>query len=98
MIYLCCLIQMKIADYKRMANRTGGTRFPVVNESYKLVGIVTSREMINTKDDDEIDKVMTRNPIYVNAMSTVASCAHMMIWEGIELIPVVSSNEKRQWV
>ncbi|MDN8954842.1 CBS domain-containing protein, partial [Staphylococcus aureus] len=57
-------------------------------------GIVTSREMINTKDDDEIDKVMTRNPIYVNAMSTVASCAHMMIWEGIELIPVVSSNKK----
>ena len=50
--------------------------------------------MINTKDDDEIDKVMTRNPIYVNAMSTVASCAHMMIWEGIELIPVVSSNKK----
>lgn len=47
---------MKIADYKRMANRTGHTRFPVVNESYKLVGIVTSREMINTKDDDEIDK------------------------------------------
>ncbi len=85
---------MKIADYKRMANRTGHTRFPVVNESYKLVGIVTSREMINTKDDDEIDKVMTRNPIYVNAMSTVASCAHMMIWEGIELIPVVSSNKK----
>ena len=85
---------MKIADYKRMANQTGHTRFPVVNESYKLVGIVTSREMINTKDDDEIDKVMTRNPIYVNAMSTVASCAHMMIWEGIELIPVVSSNKK----
>ena len=56
---------MKIADYKRMANRTGHARFPVVNESYKLVGIVTSREMINTKDDDEIDKVMTRNPIYV---------------------------------
>ena len=43
---------MKIADYKRMANRTGHTRFPVVNESYKLVGIVTSREMINTKDDE----------------------------------------------
>ena len=40
---------MKIADYKRMANRTGHTRFPVVNESYKLVGIVTSREMINTR-------------------------------------------------
>ncbi len=27
-------------------------------------------------------------------MSTVASCAHMMIWEGIQLIPVVSSNKK----
>ncbi|MDN8763617.1 CBS domain-containing protein, partial [Staphylococcus aureus] len=56
---------MNIADYKRMANRTGHTRFPVVNESYKLVGFVTSREMINTKDVVELDKVMTRNPIYV---------------------------------
>ncbi|MBO1198502.1 CBS domain-containing protein [Staphylococcus simiae] len=85
---------MKIEDYKRIANETGHTRFPVVNETYKLVGIVTSREIINTEDNDEIGSIMTKNPICVTASSTVASCAHMMIWEGIELIPVVASNNK----
>lgn len=85
---------MKIEDYKMLANQTGHTRFPVVNEAFKLVGIVTSREIINTRINDKISKIMTANPIKVNVTNTVASCAHMMIWEGIELIPVVESNNK----
>lgn len=85
---------MKIVDYKCMVNWIGYIRFLVVNELYKLVGIVISWEMINIKDDDEIDKVMMWNFIYVNVMSIVVSCVYMMIWEGIELIFVVLSNKK----
>lgn len=54
---------MKINDYKKLANDTGHTRFPIVNEDFKLVGIVTSREIINMNEEDELGKIMTRNPL-----------------------------------
>ncbi|WP_145366375.1 DRTGG domain-containing protein [Staphylococcus capitis] len=85
---------MKINDYKKLANDTGHTRFPIVNEDFKLVGIVTSREIINMNEEDELGKITTRNPLSVKLTNTVASCAHMMIWEGIELLPVTNNNKK----
>lgn len=85
---------MKINDYKKLANDTGHTRFPIVNEDFKLVGIVTSREIINMNEEDELGKIMIRNPLSVKLTNTVASCAHMMIWEGIELLPVTNNNKK----
>lgn len=85
---------MKINDYKKLANKTGHTRFPIVNEKFKLVGIVTSREIINMNEDDQLGKVMTKQPLSVKLTNTVASCAHLMIWEGIELLPVTDNNKK----
>ena len=83
---------MTLEDYKQIANETGHTRFPVVNKDYKLVGIVTSREIINMNDNDMIEDVMTKHPISVKLSNT--SCAHLLIWEGIEL-PVTDNNKKQ---
>ncbi|OMG43117.1 hypothetical protein BK140_44410, partial [Paenibacillus macerans] len=69
-------------------------RFPIVNEEFKLVGIVTSREIINMNEEDLLGKVMTKNPLSVKLTNTVASCAHLLIWEGIELLPVTDNNKK----
>ena len=66
----------------KIANETGHTRFPIVNE-FKLVGIVTSREIINMNEEDLLGKVMTKNPLSVKLTNTVASCAHLLIWEGL---------------
>lgn len=78
----------------KIANETGHTRFPIVNEEFKLVGIVTSREIINMNEEDLLGKVMTKNPLSVKLTNTVASCAHLLIWEGIELLPVTDNNKK----
>ena len=67
----------------KIANETGHTRFPIVNEEFKLVGIVTSREIINMNEEDLLGKVMTKNPLSVKLTNTVASCAHLLIWEGL---------------
>ena len=47
-----------------------------MNEDFKLVGIVTSREIINMNEEDELGKIMTRNPLSVKLTNTVASCAY----------------------
>jgi predicted transcriptional regulator len=44
--------------------------------------------------DEKIEKVMTKNPITVNLKTSLASAAHEMVWEGIELLPVVDDYRK----
>ncbi|MDN6182572.1 MAG: CBS domain-containing protein [Staphylococcus equorum] len=85
---------MKLIDYKEKARATGHSRFPVIDEQWKLVGIITSKEIIKMDDYDTIAQFMTKAPINVQLTTTVANCAHMMIWEGIELLPVTTSSKK----
>jgi predicted transcriptional regulator len=70
------------------------TRFPVVDEQMRLVGIVTSKDIIGHDETEPIDKVMTKNPITTSPRVSVASSAHLMVWEGIELLPVVDNHRK----
>ncbi|EKU50210.1 DRTGG domain-containing protein [Staphylococcus massiliensis] len=85
---------MKVADFKDVAKETGHARFPIVDRNKKLLGIITSKDIISHDTHTDIKQVMTKSPIYVQLNTTVASCAHLMIWEGIELLPVTSSNRK----
>ncbi|MET3290983.1 CBS domain-containing protein [Brevibacillus fluminis] len=70
------------------------TRFPVVDDQMRLVGIVTSKDIIGHDSWVTMDKVMTKNPITTSPRVSVASSAHLMVWEGIELLPVVDNHKR----
>jgi len=56
--------------------------------------MITSKDVVGEEDDTLIEKVMTKNPIAVQATTSLAYIAHLMVWEGIEVVPVVNqSNE-----
>ncbi|WP_409302146.1 DRTGG domain-containing protein [Peribacillus sp. SCS-155] len=74
-------------DYNR---ETKHSRFPVVDHKMKIQGIVTSKDVLGQSGDTSIEKIMTKNPMTVGIKTSVASSAHMMVWEGIELLPVVN--------
>lgn len=70
------------------------SRYPVLDSKKRVVGIVTSRDVIGKEKDTPIEKVMTKNPLVVQTKTSLAYVAHMMVWEGIEVVPVVGqSNE-----
>jgi len=71
---------------------TGHGRFPVVDVNFKVVGMVTSKDIMGQERHMIIEKVMTKNPITVSAKTSVASVAQMMVWEGIEVLPVVDEQ------
>ncbi|MCP8967443.1 CBS domain-containing protein [Ectobacillus ponti] len=73
-------------------------RYPVVDESLKVLGIVTSKDVIGVPLDTPVEKVMTKNPITANGKVSVASAARMMVWEGIELLPVVDESNQLQGI
>lgn len=80
----------KVTYFKEVNRKTAHSGYPVVEKGGKLVGIITSRDAIGKSDDDLIEKVMTRHPITVTGKTSVASAGHSMIWEGIDLMPVMT--------
>lgn len=89
-------IQMKetVSDWYAKKYETNHSRFPVLDGSNKVVGIVTGKDVIGQNETLTIDKVMTRTPLTVGKKTSVASVAHMMIWEGIEVLPVVDGQNR----
>jgi predicted transcriptional regulator len=80
----------QVTHFHEVNDKTSHTGYPVVEKSGKLVGVITSRDAIGKLDEELIEKVMTRHPITVTGKTSVASAGHSMIWEGIDLLPVVS--------
>lgn len=89
----CLKTSDKVRDWKKLVRDTGHTRFPVIDGEGRVVGIVTTKDITGKDDDQPVEKVMTSDPITVNPRTSVAYTAHIMIWEGIELIPVVEGKE-----
>lgn len=84
----------KVRDWHEQSRQTSHTRFPVVDSDMKIVGILTSKDVANIEQDRSIKTLMTKLPIVVNLDTTIATCAHLMIWEGIELLPVVGTSKE----
>ncbi|MGX7174407.1 DRTGG domain-containing protein [Enterococcus ratti] len=81
-----------VADYQKLSEETHHSRFPVVNRHMRLVGIVTAKDVLGKSPMQIIDRVMTKDPISVKKTMSVASVSHQMIWDGLEVMPVVSDD------
>ncbi|UQW96494.1 DRTGG domain-containing protein [Rummeliibacillus sp. G93] len=81
-----------VREYNLLNAETTHGGFPVIDKHGKIVGIVTSRDLIGKHESDHIDRLMTRNPITVSLKTSVATAGHQMIWEGIDLLPVADEH------
>ncbi|MGI8316799.1 DRTGG domain-containing protein [Halobacillus mangrovi] len=93
---------LKVSDnverWHEFNKETNHSRYPVVDKQNRVVGIVTSRDVIGYDSSVRIDKVMTKNPMTVHTKTSLANAAHVMVWEGIELMPVVDPSHKLQGI
>lgn len=85
-----------IRDWYQLNELTSHTRFPVINDDRNVIGMVTSKDVVSEDENMPIEKIMTKNPITVQAKTSLAYVAHLMVWEGIELIPVVGTAHDLQ--
>lgn len=70
------------------------TRFPVVDDKTRVVGMATSKDVLGKDDGTLIEKVMSKKPQVVQEKTSVAYVAHMMVWEGIEVVPVIGQTNE----
>ncbi|MBB6452100.1 putative transcriptional regulator [Salirhabdus euzebyi] len=87
-----------VSKWYELNEKTNHSRYPVVDEYEKVVGMVTSKDVIGKDQLLPINKVMTRNPMTVQTNTSLANAAHTMVWEGIELLPVVDAQYRFQGV
>ncbi|WP_420894246.1 DRTGG domain-containing protein [Vaginisenegalia massiliensis] len=80
-----------VETFHRYADMTGDSRFPVVHNQ-RLIGVVTAKDLIGKNEQTVIERLMTREPITVKTHMSVASVSHKMIWEDLEMLPVVADN------
>jgi len=82
----------KVKRWYELNKKTTHTRFPVVDEDNVVSGMVTAKDIIGKDKNLFIEKIMTRSPLVVKAKTSLAYVAHMMVWEGIEVVPIVDEN------
>ncbi len=84
----------KVSHWHELNQQTTHSRYPVVDQNMKIQGMVTSKDVLAQAVETSIDKIMTKNPMTVNGKTSVASTAHMMVWEGIEVLPVADDSNR----
>ncbi|WP_424768068.1 DRTGG domain-containing protein [Paenibacillus sp. sgz302251] len=82
------------SDFHRLSRETGYSRFPVVDERSRVVGMMTAKDAIGSPEDSPVEKLMTKQPITAAPNITVTSAAHTMAAEGIDLLPIVDRHRK----
>ncbi len=89
----CYLLNTEtIQDYQTLSDVTTHSRFPIVNKNMRVLGIVTAKDIIGKELTQTLDKVMTKDPIMAKEHMSVASAGHIMVWDGLEMMPVVTDD------
>ncbi|MBR3119558.1 DRTGG domain-containing protein [Oceanobacillus profundus] len=87
-----------IEAWYKLNSLSSHTRFPVVDDKLQVIGMVSSKDIVGKDRSIVIDRVMSKKPQVVLSKTSLASVAHTMVWEGIELIPVVDQSYQLQGV
>ncbi|MCY9658875.1 DRTGG domain-containing protein [Paenibacillus anseongense] len=83
-----------VKDMQKLAEKTMHTRYPVIDGKRVPIGMITTKDIVGAKPSQLISSLMTPNPLMINLKTSVASAGHMMVWEGIELLPVIDNERK----
>jgi len=83
-----------VKEMQEMIEVSTHTRYPVLDDEDKPVGIITTKDLIGAKPNQTVGTLMTESPFVISAKASVASAGHMMIWEGIELLPVIDGERQ----
>lgn len=88
----------ELGKWYTLNDQSTHSRFPVVDDKMRVVGMVTAKDVIGKDAQILVEKIMTKRPHVVQIKTSLAYVAHMMVWEGIEVMPVVDQSNKLQGV
>lgn len=87
-------ISSTAGELRALSQSTGEQRFTVTDEWNRVIGIVGRRDVEHFADGQTVEKAMVRNPVTAGLQTSLASAAQIMMWEGIDFLPIVDRNRK----
>ncbi|MCH4056515.1 DRTGG domain-containing protein [Lapidilactobacillus gannanensis] len=82
----------RVADYLALRRQTNKSRFAVVTDKGRLVGVITYRDVQNLSEGTSLDKAMVKSPITVTRHTSLANAIHLLMSNAIDILPVVDHN------
>lgn len=87
-------ISSTVGELRELAQASGEQRFPVTDEWNRVIGIIGRRDVEDLSEGQIIEKAMVRSPVTAALQTSLASAAQIMMWEGIDFLPIVDRNRK----
>ncbi len=84
----------RVAHWYQKLRKTHHTRFPVVDEEGIVLGMVTAKDVAEEDENIPLNRLMTRDLLKVFPKTSLAYASHLMVWGGVQLLPVVDENQK----
>ncbi|AND79630.1 CBS-HotDog domain-containing transcription factor SpxR [Streptococcus pantholopis] len=81
-----------IKAYHSLIRQTKHVRFPVVSADNQVLGVISMRDVLGKDEHLSLTEVMTENPIVVKTGTSLASISQKMIFEDLNMLPVVSDH------
>lgn len=80
-----------VADALAYIVKSGHQGFPVVNDG-RLVGVITSSDLVLAKPNQKITTLMTTNPVTAKPEDDIVSIAGVMAYHHIHHVPLVDGE------
>ncbi|OMD35220.1 DRTGG domain-containing protein [Paenibacillus odorifer] len=87
-------VSSTVGELRQISEETGEQRFPVTDEWNRVIGIIGRREVEDLTEGQSIEKAMVRSPVTAALHTSLASAAQIMMWEGVDFLPIVDRNRK----
>lgn len=82
-----------VGDWHDLSQRTGHSRFPVVDEDMIVVGMITAVDVAGVELKTSVVDVMNSKPFVVGRDDSVTHISRIMVWEGWEIAAVVDQGK-----
>ncbi len=83
-----------IKEVIELIEKTGHSSFPVLKDG-KLVGIITSKDIIKAKPENKVKDIMTRDVVVTYPDVDLLDAARVMFRLGVSKLPVIDRNTKK---
>lgn len=81
-----------ISKFNHLIKETQQVRFPVVDADHSVVGVVSMRDVVDQSSDITIGDIMTENVISATPNISLANIGQKMIFEDLNMLPVVNQD------
>lgn len=82
-----------VGDWHELSQRSGHSRFPVVDEDMIVVGMITAVDVASVEMKTSVVDVMNSKPFVVGRDDSVTHISRIMVWEGWEIAAVVDQGK-----